>query len=265
MKISVQNICFFYKSHKVLNNITVEMEKGEVVSIIGPNGAGKSTLLKCIARLLKPQEGVVYLNGKDIASKDLKELAKAMGYVPQDSREIFPFTVMETVLMGRKPHLKWGVTEEDLNIVSKVMKFMDIEELAERSLDQLSGGQRQKVFVARALAQQPEIFLFDEPTSNLDIRHQLEVFEIIKKIAQTEGRIVIVVVHDLNLASRFADKLVMLKDGYIYAIGKPEEVITENNIREVYGVSASIIETEFGFYVLPIEPLVEEVDIRSFT
>ncbi|QSZ28177.1 ABC transporter ATP-binding protein [Aceticella autotrophica] len=260
MKISVQDVCFSYNSRQILKNVALEVTEGHVLSIVGPNGAGKSTLLKCMVRLLKPQQGIIYLNGVDIASKDSKELAKAMGYIPQDSREVFSFTVMETVLMGRKPHLKWGVTEEDLNIVSKVMKFMDIEELAERSLDQLSGGQKQKVFVARALAQQPEIFLFDEPTSNLDIRHQLEVFETIRKLAQTEGRIVIVVVHDLNLASRFSEKLVMLKDGYIYAVGKPEEIITRDNIKDVYGVSASIIETEFGPYVLPLKPLKDTVD-----
>lgn len=199
----------------------------------------------------------MYLNGKDIAGQKSRELAKAMGYVPQNIRDVFPFTVLETVLMGRKPHLTWDVGDEDFRVVTQVMKFLEIEELAERPLDQLSGGQKQKVFVARALAQQPEVFLFDEPTSNLDVRHQLEVFATIKQLAETEGRTVIVVIHDLNLATRFSDTLVMLKQGAIYAAGKPEQVITEDNIREVYNVSVAIVESKYGNYVLPLEPLKE--------
>ncbi len=257
MNIAVQNVCFAYNSHPILQDVSLEVQKGQVVSIVGPNGAGKSTLLKCMARLLKPQGGTVYLNGKDIAGQKSRELAKAMGYVPQNIRDVFPFTVLETVLMGRKPHLTWDVGDEDFRVVTQVMKFLEIEELAERPLDQLSGGQKQKVFVARALAQQPEVFLFDEPTSNLDVRHQLEVFTTIKQLAETEGRTVIVVVHDLNLATRFSDMLVMLKQGAIYATGKPEQVITEDNIRAVYNVSVAIMESKYGNYVLPLEPLKE--------
>ncbi len=257
MNIAVQNVCFAYNSHPILQDVNLEVQKGQVVSIVGPNGAGKSTLLKCMARLLKPQGGTVYLNGKDIAGQKSRELAKAMGYVPQNIRDVFPFTVLETVLMGRKPHLTWDVGDEDFRVVTQVMKFLEIEELAERPLDQLSGGQKQKVFVARALAQQPEVFLFDEPTSNLDVRHQLEVFTTIKQLAETEGRTVIVVVHDLNLATRFSDMLVMLKQGAIYATGKPEQVITEDNIRAVYNVSVAIMESKYGNYVLPLEPLKE--------
>lgn len=257
MNIAVQNVCFAYNSHPILQDVNLEVQKGQVVSIVGPNGAGKSTLLKCMARLLKPQGGTVYLNGKDIAGQKSRDLAKAMGYVPQNIRDVFPFTVLETVLMGRKPHLTWDVGDEDFRVVTQVMKFLEIEELAERPLDQLSGGQKQKVFVARALAQQPEVFLFDEPTSNLDVRHQLEVFTTIKQLAETEGRTVIVVVHDLNLATRFSDMLVMLKQGAIYATGKPEQVITEDNIRAVYNVSVAIMESKYGNYVLPLEPLKE--------
>lgn len=259
MNIAVQNVCFAYDSHPILKDVSLNIQKGQIISIVGPNGAGKSTLLKCMVRLLKPQSGAVYLDGKDIAKKKSQELAKAMGYIPQNTRDVFPFTVLETVLMGRKPHLTWDVGDEDFRVVTQVMKFLEIENLAERPLDQLSGGQKQKVFVARALAQQPHIFLFDEPTSNLDVRHQLEVFATIKRLAETEGRTVIVVVHDLNLASRFSDILVMLKQGAIYAVGTPDDVITEDNIREVYNVSASIVETQYGHYVLPLEPLKENV------
>ncbi|WP_371366776.1 Petrobactin import ATP-binding protein YclP [Sporomusa rhizae] len=257
MNIAVQNVCFSYNSHPILQDVSLDVQQGQVVSIVGPNGAGKSTLLKCMVRLLKPQTGTVHLDGKDIAGKNSRELAKAMGYVPQNTRDVFSFTVLETVLMGRKPHVAWEVGDEDFRVVTQVMNFLGIENLAERPLDQLSGGQKQKVFVARALAQQPAIFLFDEPTSNLDVRHQLEVFATIKQLAETEGRTVIVVVHDLNLAARFSDTLVMLKQGSIYAVGKPNEIITADNIQEVYNVSAAIIETKYGHYVIPIEPLAE--------
>lgn len=257
MNIAVQNVCFSYNSHPILQDVSLNVKQGQIVSIVGPNGAGKSTLLKCMVRLLKPQTGTVHLDGKDIVGKNSRELAKAMGYVPQNTRDVFSFTVLETVLMGRKPHVTWNVGDEDFRVVTQVMKFLGIEKLAERPIDQLSGGQKQKVFVARALAQQPTIFLFDEPTSNLDIRHQLEVFATIKQLAETEGRTVIVVVHDLNIASRFSDTIVMLKKGTIYAAGKPEQVITEDNIRKVYNVSATIIETKYGHYVVPIEPLGE--------
>lgn len=257
MNIAVQNVSFSYNSHPILQDICLDVAPGQVVSIVGPNGAGKSTLLKCMVRLLKPQSGSVYLNGKDIAGQNSRQLAKAMGYIPQNTRDVFPFSVLETVLMGRKPHIAWDVGEEDFRVVGQIMKFLEIENLAERPLDELSGGQKQKVFVARALAQQPDVFLFDEPTSNLDVRHQLEVFSIIKRLAATEGRTVIVVVHDLNLAARFSDTLIMLKQGAIFAAGKPDEVITEDNIRAVYNVAAAIVESRYGSYVLPLEPLKE--------
>ncbi|SDE81705.1 ABC transporter ATP-binding protein [Sporomusa acidovorans] len=255
MNIAVQNVCFSYNSHPLLQDVSLNVQQGQVVSIVGPNGAGKSTLLKCMARLLKPQAGAVHLDGRDIAGKNSRELAKALGYVPQNTGDVFTFTVLETVLMGRKPHVVWEVGDEDFRVVTQVMHFLGIENLAERPLDQLSGGQKQKVFVARALAQQPAIFLFDEPTSNLDVRHQLEVFATIKQLAANEGRTVIVVVHDLNLAARFSDTMVMLKQGSVYAAGKPAEVITEDNIRDVYHVSVAVMETKYGRYVVPIEPL----------
>lgn len=257
MNIAVQNICFSYNSHPILHDVSLNVKEGQVVSIVGPNGAGKSTLLKCMVRLLKPQAGTVYLNGKDIDGKNSRELAKVMGYVPQNTKDVFSFTVLETVLMGRKPHISWEIGDEDFRVVTQVMRFLGIEDLAERPLEQLSGGQKQKVFVARALAQQPSIFLFDEPTSSLDVRHQLEVFATIKQLAEVEGRTVIIVVHDLNLAARFSDVLVMLKQGSIFAAGNPDKVINEDNIRDVYNVSAAIIETKYGRHIVPIEPIKE--------
>ncbi|QGP93860.1 Ferric enterobactin transport ATP-binding protein FepC [Neomoorella glycerini] len=255
MKILIQDINFSYGSHDVLQGVNMEISPGQVVCIAGPNGSGKSTLLKCLARVLIPKSGVVYLDGREISRLGSRELARLAGYVPQNGGEIFPFTVLEIVLMGRKPHLTWGVTRHDLEVVANVLKFMGIGEMAQRSLAELSGGQKQKVFIARALAQEPQVFLLDEPTSSLDIKHQLEVLEVVKALARRQSYVVIMVLHDLNLAARFSDHIVMLKDGRIYAAGKPRAVVTRENIGAVYGVEALIMESSFGPYVIPVGPV----------
>ena len=255
MKMLIQDICFSYGSHSVLKGVSMEVAPGHILSIVGPNGSGKSTLLRCLARVLKPQGGSVFLDGREVAQINSRELAKLLGYVPQTMGEVFSFTVLETVLMGRKPHLNWGVAQKDLTVVAQVMKFMNLDKLAQRQMEQLSGGQKQKVFIARALAQEPQVFLFDEPTSSLDIRHQLEVLEIVRELASQQKRQVVMVLHDLNLAARYSDQMVMLKDGLIFAAGQPGDVLTTDNVRDVYGVEASIEESSLGPYVLPLKPM----------
>lgn len=254
VKLDIKDISFSYGSKQVLNGVALEVGRGEVVSIVGPNGSGKSTLLKCIERILKPKTGAVYLDGKETATMSARELARAMGYVPQATAEVFPQTVFETVLMGRKPHLTWGVSKRDLEVVGEVLQYMGLAELAQRYLDELSGGQKQKVLIARVLAQEPEVFLFDEPTNNLDIKHQLEVLEIIKDLSKQRKSTVIMVIHDLNLASRFSDRLVLLKDGRVFAVGEPESVLTPENINLIYEVEVSVTNTSFGPNIIPIRP-----------
>jgi iron complex transport system ATP-binding protein len=251
----IQDIRFSYGSHSVLKGVTMEVAPGQVLSIVGPNGSGKSTLLRCLARVLKPQGGAVFLDGREAARISSRELARLLGYVPQAVGEVFPFTVLETVLMGRKPHLNWGVAPKDLAVVAQVMQFMGLVEMAQRQMDQLSGGQKQKVFIARALAQEPQVFLFDEPTSSLDIRHQLEVLELVRELAGQQKRQVVMVLHDLNLAARFSDRMVMLKEGLIFAAGRPGDVLTAENVSAVYGVEASIADSALGPYVLPLRPV----------
>jgi len=263
MKIMLKDICFSYPSHDVLDEVTMEVAEGEILSIVGPNGSGKSTLLKCMARILKPKNGAVFLDGKQAAKINTLALAKILGYVPQASADVFQATVLETILMGRKPHLKWGVSSNDIDIIARAIQFTGIADLAERRLDQLSGGQKQKVFIARVLAQEPEIFLFDEPTSSLDIRHQLEVLETVRQLVKHSKRTVIMVLHDLNLASRFSDKIVMLKNGRIFASGDPEAIITEENISSVFGVVASVVESTCGPYVIPLRPVGEPVEVAK--
>ena len=227
-----------------------------MLSIVGPNGSGKSTLLKCINRILKTKQNTVLIDGKDASKLNLKELSKIMGYVPQSSTSTFPFTVFDVVLMGRKPYIHWNISERDNEIVAEMLDFLGIGDLAMRHFNELSGGEQQKVIIARALAQQPQLLLLDEPTSSLDIKHQLEILCMLKSLTQSKERSVIVSMHDLNLASRFSDRMLMLKQGCIYAVGTPEDVLTEENIEAVYGIKASVSNSIIG--KPQITPLVSE-------
>jgi len=218
LKLVINKLSFSYNSIAALKNVKLELCLNEVLSIVGPNGSGKTTLLKCIDRILKPSQGAVLVDGRDVANIGLGELSKIIGYVPQSSTSTFPFTVFDMVLMGRKPYIQWSVGERDKEIVAEILTFLGISKLAARYFNELSGGEQQKVIVARALAQQPQILLLDEPTSNLDIKHQLEVLNIVKDLTRSRQLSVIMAMHDLNLASRFSDKMIMLKHGSIFAI-----------------------------------------------
>lgn len=240
MRSTINKLSFNYASFPVLKDVDFAMEVGEVLSIVGPNGSGKSTLLRCINRILKTKQNTVLIDGKDTSKLNLKELSKIMGYVPQISTSIFPFTVFDVVLMGRKPYIHWSLSERDYEIVAETLDFLGIGELAMRHFNELSGGEQQKVIIARALAQEPQILLLDEPTSSLDIKHQLEILCTLKSLAQTKHCSVIMAMHDLNLASRFSDRMLMLKKGCIFAVGAPDAVLTEENIEAVYGVKARV-------------------------
>jgi iron complex transport system ATP-binding protein len=246
MKLTINNLSFNYSSIPILKEINLEIGMGEVLSIVGPNGSGKSTLLKCINRILKPKQDAILIDGQDTRKLNLRELSRLMGYVPQSSTNSFPFTVFDVVMMGRKPYIHWSIGEHDNEIVAQMLDFFGIGHLAMRHFNELSGGEQQKVIIARALAQQPKLMLLDEPTSALDIRHQLEILCILKSLAQSKERSVIVTMHDLNLASRFSDRMLMLKKGEIYALGTPEAVLTEKNIEEVYGIQANVSTSVVG-------------------
>jgi iron complex transport system ATP-binding protein len=261
MKLVIRNVTFSYKSTPALKGVYFELKKGEILSLVGPNGSGKSTLLKCIDGILKPHCGAVFVDGKSTSDMSLKEISKLMGYVPQNaSSAAFPFTVFDVVLAGRKPYIGWSIRDEDVTVVANILNYLGIQHLATRYFSELSGGEQQKVIIARALAQLPQILLLDEPTSNLDIKHQLEVLQMINHLCKEMGLSVVTAMHDLNLASRFSDKIIMLKDGCIFAAGAPEEVITVENIMAVYGVRAHVSLTDTGRpQVIPIEP----IDIKS--
>ncbi len=253
MKISVKNVCICYDRLKAVDDVSFELNEGEILSLVGPNGSGKSTLIKGIAGILKPKQGKIYIDGMDLARMDPRDVAKCIGYVPQNFQQTFFSTVVDTVLLGRKPHIRWKVTKNDLEAVQNAIDTMGINELANKMISQISGGERQKVYIARALAQDPRAFIFDEPTSNLDIKHQLEVLEIAKMLAGKRKSSMLMALHDLTLAYNYSDRVIMLKKGRTFAMGTPEEVLTPENIREVYDVNVDIMESRHGKYIMPIK------------
>ena len=252
MRLEVKGVRFSYKSAPVLKDVCLEVGDGEMVSLVGPNGSGKTTLLKCIARILKPKKGVILLNGDELGKISSKELARILGYVPQSSPSSFPLTVFETVLLGRKPYIRWRLSRRDKDIVLNTLRLMELDGLALRMFNELSGGERQKVLIARALAQEPEVLLLDEPTSSLDLRHQIEVLQLISDIVRERKLAAIMAIHDLNLASMFSDKIIMLKEGKIYAAGKGEEVLNPENIWEVYGVRVMVSYDPGRPHIIPL-------------
>jgi iron complex transport system ATP-binding protein len=242
--ICLNGLSFSYSSkvgdRPVLDDISLKIHGAQLVSVLGPNGVGKSTLIHCMNRILTPTDGTVSVNGVDVQTISLKKLAKIMGYVPYKSADSFPLSVTDTILMGRHPHSKWGSLTDDLRIVHKTLNLIGIEDLAERSFNELSAGQHQKVMLARGLAQQPKVMFLDEPTSNLDIKYQLEITRLLRKLAREKRMIVVMISHDINIAARYSDNILLMSNGGIYAVGRPEDVITAENISKVYDVKCNV-------------------------
>ena len=252
VRLKVKNVEFSYASVPILKDICIELAASEMLGVVGPNGAGKSTLLRCIDRILKPQRGSILLDEREIKKMSMIELAKKLGYIPQSTAQVFPATVFDTVLLGRRPHVGWRSGEKDRKKVLKALQMLNIEKFAMRDINELSGGQQQKVFIARALTQEPDVLLFDEPTSNLDIKHQLEVMEIIKSIVREKEISAIMAIHDLNLASRYADRIIMMNGGEIFSAGDSVSVLTPESIKQVYGVEAEVNHIHGRPYIVPI-------------
>lgn len=235
--IEIDSVSFRYHEDWVLEDISFQVGKGEFIGIIGPNGSGKTTLLKILYRLLSPQRGDIYFELIPLRRMSRKDISKRIAVVSQESYPIFPFRVIEIVLMGRSPYLGNLIfeSEKDLECARKAMEWTKIIHISERPIDELSGGERKRVFIARALAQEPEVILLDEPTANLDIHHQIEFLDLITMLNQDRGLTIIMASHDLNIASEYCDRLILLKGGKVYKIGSPEEVITKEDIEKVYG------------------------------
>ena len=240
--IEIQNISYSYPNADILHGVGFRAESGEVVGLLGNNGAGKSTLVTCLNRIRKPKSGSLHIDGKDAFQMGRNELAQTVAYVAQKN-ELTHSTVFDCVLLGRKPYIKWSVSQQDLDICTRVMERVGILDYQMRYVDELSGGELQKVMLARALVAEPKLLLLDEPTSNLDPRNQYEMMALVQEVAREKGITVITVIHDLNLALRFCDKFYFLKAGRGYSYGGIETV-TDQTLQAVYGIEAEVLDVK---------------------
>lgn len=254
--LSALSVTLSYDARSVAEDLTVQIPDGAITAIIGPNACGKSTLLRALSRLLAPRTGDVLLHGEDIRTLAPKELARRLGLLPQSSTAPFGITVADLVGRGRFPHQRmlqqWSTDDEAA--VQRAMAATRVTDLAERTVEELSGGQRQRVWIAMLLAQDTPVMLLDEPTTYLDVAHQLEVLELVTRLNREEGRTMVLVLHDLNQAARFADHLIVLKDGALAASGRPSAVLTEQLMSTVFGLTSRVLpDPVFGTpMVIPI-------------
>lgn len=242
-QLSARQLSLGYQKTTILNNLNLEISPGKITILIGANGCGKSTLLKGLGRILRPQKGTVYLDGKAIHKLPSRKIAQNLGILPQNPNAPEGLTVKDLVAQGRYPHQTWWQqwTLEDERQINQALEITAVTELANRELDTLSGGQRQRAWIAMTLAQNTEILLLDEPTTFLDLAHQIEVLDLLTQLNHNFQRTIVIVLHELNQAARYADYLVAMKDGYIYAQGKPQEIMTPKVIKEVFGLDSHII------------------------
>ncbi|PIE59974.1 MAG: hypothetical protein CSA32_01125 [Desulfobulbus propionicus] len=238
MRLHIENLSWGVDGKKIVDNVNLEINNGEFVGIVGPNGSGKSSLLKCIYRVNRPLSGTIFLNDRNIWNMSAKELAKKAASVIQETSEQFELKVKEVVMMGRNPHK--GIfdrdNKEDHILVNRALEEVGLIDFRERFFHTLSGGEKQRTLIARALAQQAKILMLDEPTNHLDIHYQLEIMELVKKIKITS----LVVMHDLNLAAMYCDRIYVMNKGKIDSCGRPEEILTEELINKVYRVNVTI-------------------------
>ncbi|MFP4105312.1 MAG: ABC transporter ATP-binding protein [Phycisphaerae bacterium] len=243
--IQAQDLRFAYRPGlEVLHGVTVSAGAGKLMCVLGRNGSGKTTLLRLLLRRLKPSAGRVLLDGRSLGSYGPRELARATAYVPQNPTSAFEFPVREIVMMGRLPHGgALGLAgKQDLEVARLAMEMTGSAAFADRTLDELSGGEAQCVMIARALAQQPKVMLLDEPTSHLDMQNQLRIYRMMRRLAEDWGMCLICVSHDINMAARFADELVVMRDGSVLADGPPREVVREKTLSDAYGVEVELID-----------------------
>ncbi|BAB72347.1 ABC transporter ATP-binding protein [Anabaena sp. FACHB-709] len=241
--IASQNLQIAYDGKIIVPDLSVAFSLGEITALLGPNGSGKSTVLRTLARLMQPSKGTIYLHGRDISHIPTKELAKQLTILPQSSEAPPGVTVWELIGYGRYPHqnLLGGFSQKDIAAMEWALAVTGLEPLANRIVDTLSGGERQRAWIAMALAQQTQVLLLDEPTTFLDIRHQIEVLALVRRLNQEHGITVGWVLHDLNQAAAYSDRLIMLQQGKIVTVGTPQEVMTASNIQQVFGVEMTVI------------------------
>lgn len=238
--IEIRNVTKRYGEHAVVDRVSLTIPRGGVTSIIGANGAGKSTLLSIISRLLPADEGTVTVDGMDVATTPTERLARRLAILRQDNHMPVRLTVRELVAFGRFPHTGGRLTAEDHRLVDEALRYFELTDLADRHLDQLSGGQRQRAWIAMALAQRTPVVLLDEPTTHLDLAHAVEVLELVAQLRRESARTIVMVLHDIGLAARYSDRLVVMRDGAFVTAGAPAEVLTSEMLEEVFGLRARV-------------------------
>ena len=263
LKLTINNIDCYYGSIQILDDIQFDVKSGEFLGILGPNGSGKTTLLKSISRVLKPRKGAILMDELNIYDLKTVDVAKQMAVVPQTAPVTFDFSALEVVLMGRNPHMdRFAIeTKEDIEIAKNSMKLTNTWDFADRSITELSGGERQRVIIARALTQEPQLLLLDEPTTHLDISNQLEIMDLLKQLCKTKKLLIVAVFHDFNLAARYCDSLILLKDGKIVAAGKSDDTLTSENVKKVFNVDTIVKKHPItgSLHVIPISrPIIQK-------
>jgi len=261
--LTIDGIDCSYGSVDVLKDVGFAVESGQFLGVLGPNGSGKTTLLKSISRVLKPQKGAIFIGDENVYKMKTVDVAKQMAVVPQSTPVSFDFTALEVVLMGRNPHMARFKMEgkKDLDIAKNSMQLTRTWEFADRPVNELSGGESQRVIIARALTQEPQILLLDEPTTHLDISNQLEIMDLIKHLCETKKLLIIAVFHDFNLAARYCDSIILLNDGKIVAIGKMNDTLTSENVKKVFNVDTIVKKHPItgSLYVIPISrPIIQK-------
>lgn len=264
--LSTHNLSGGYTDSSIIRDIYLELQPGEWLSLVGANGSGKSTLLRLLSRILPPQRGKVLLDGKTIHQQSAAWVARRLAILPQQQTIPAGLTVRQLVGLGRTPHQpwwQWELDKQDRQKVERAIAHTRLQSLSDRPIEHLSGGERQRAFLALALAQDPQVLLLDEPTTFLDLRYQLELLELLKELNQERNLTIITVLHDMNLAIRYSDRIAMLKQGCITAIGAPEEVVTPANLADVFGVEATLLQTPIGLQICPLASAVHHAHSRD--